>query len=124
MERKRRQRGGRRGAATPASIAKPAAPYIKRGIPCLEILDEEGLAFIEQRADQVLEEIGIEFRGDRETLKILADAGASVDGERVRFEPGMLRRIIQLPTPIPRNSGKKPAAWMRPTAPISCGNRC
>ena len=41
----------------------------------------------------------MEFRGDPEILAIFHDAGAGVDGERVRFEPGMCRRIIQASAP-------------------------
>ena len=41
----------------------------------------------------------MEFRGDPEILAIFRDAGAGVDGERVRFEPGMCRRIIRASAP-------------------------
>ena len=37
----------------------------------------------------------MDFRGDPEVLDILAAAGADVIGERVRFEAGMCREIIQ-----------------------------
>src|SRR5690606_24240248 len=43
-----------------------AQPYIRRRLKNYEVLDEEGLALIERNADTVLEEIGIEFRGDAE----------------------------------------------------------
>ena len=54
----------------------------------MTVLDEEGLAIIERNADTILQEIGMEFRGDPEILRILADAGADVTGERARFERG------------------------------------
>src|SRR4029078_8410284 len=50
-------------------------------------------------ADTILEEVGVEFRGDAEALRLLADAGADVDGVRVRFPRGMCRRIVQATAP-------------------------
>ena len=42
--------------------------FIQRGIPPYRLLGEEGLALIEENADTVLEEIGIEFHDDPEAL--------------------------------------------------------
>jgi len=95
-------RKGRRGGRAERSEKSPAptaAPYIKRSVPCHEILTEEDLATIEQGADTLLKEIGVDFRGDEEVLQIWRDAGASVDGERVRFDAGMLRKTIQKSAP-------------------------
>jgi len=72
-----------------------AAPYISRNIPNYEILSDEGAERIEANADRILDEIGLEFREDPEILEIWKKAGAQVDGERVRFEKGMLREIIK-----------------------------
>ena len=94
---------GRRGRGRAARVARrPAiarASCIRRVLGPLEILDEEGLDLIERNADEILREVGMEFRGDPEILDIFRDAGAGVDGERVRFEPGMCRRIIQASAP-------------------------
>jgi len=96
------RRSRRRGGAS-AREAKRAArsagsasskPYIKRKIPVYNILDEEGLALIEANADRVLEEIGIEFRDDKEALQTWRDAGADVKGERVHFPKGLCRTLI------------------------------
>ena len=87
----RRGRRGRGGGGAEARRAARSGPstsklrYITREIPAYEVLTEEGLALIEQNAETVLEEIGIEFREDEEALQIWRDAGADVDGERVRF---------------------------------------
>ena len=43
--------------------------------------------------------MGVEFRGDAEALRLLREAGASVDGERVRFPRGMCRSIVQATAP-------------------------
>jgi trimethylamine--corrinoid protein Co-methyltransferase len=68
--------------------------YITRRIPTYEPLDEDGLALIEHNAETILQEIGIEFRGDPEALAIWKDAGADVDGERVRFPRGLCRKLV------------------------------
>jgi trimethylamine--corrinoid protein Co-methyltransferase len=47
----------------------------------------------------VLETIGIDFRDDPLALDLLKQAGASVDGERVRFPKGMCREIISSSAP-------------------------
>jgi trimethylamine--corrinoid protein Co-methyltransferase len=64
-----------------------------------EVLDEEGLQLIETNADTVLEEIGIEFRDFPEALALFKDAGADIDGERVRFPRGLCRSIVQKSAP-------------------------
>ena len=94
----RRGRGGResRRAAEPAV---ESAPYITRKIPVFEVLDEAGLQLIENNADTILEEIGIEFRDMPEALDILKQGGAEIDGVTVRFPRGMCRSIIQASAP-------------------------
>ena len=77
----------------------PRAPYIARRIGTFDILAEEGLCLIEENADRILRDTGMEFRNDAEILDLFRDAGADVDGERVRFEPGMCRAIIQASAP-------------------------
>jgi len=91
--RKRRKRGQPRAAVT------PRVPYIQRKISSFDILTEEGLCLIEQNADQILRDTGMDFRDDPEILDLFRDAGADVQGERVRFEPGMCRKIIQATAP-------------------------
>ena len=89
---RRRGRRARDQSATPDT--GPAAPaYLTREIPPYALLGEEGLAAIEAQADWLLKEIGIEFRGDPEALALFRDAGADVQGERVRFEPGMVTAL-------------------------------
>ncbi|MEM7170694.1 MAG: trimethylamine methyltransferase family protein [Pseudomonadota bacterium] len=77
----------------------PRVPYIQRQTGAYEILSEEGLCLIEQNADDILQEIGMEFHDDPEILEIFRRAGADVQGQRVRFEPGMCRQIIQATAP-------------------------
>ena len=94
MPRERRRR--RRGPAESEAQEVPKAPaYIKRKIPHYSILSDDELSVIEENADTILEKVGIVFSEDQETLDILSSAGASIDGERVRFPRGMCRKIIQ-----------------------------
>lgn len=93
-------RRGRRGGGRAAKRARAAAggvrePWIKRSLPYFEVLNEEGLALIEHNADTILEEVGIDFRDDAEALDMWRDAGADIDGERVRFPRGLCRKLVQ-----------------------------
>ena len=94
-ERKKRS-GGRtaRQAARSAPVTQ-GVPYITRNVPVYEVLDEEGLALIEKNAGTILQEIGVEFRGDVEALRIWKDAGADINGERVRIPKGLCKKLIQ-----------------------------
>lgn len=97
-----RHHGGRgRDAKRAARLHQVAAsvPFIRRGIPVCELLNEEGLALIEHNADTVLEEIGVDFRGDEVALATWRAAGADVKGERVRFPRDFCRSIIRKSAP-------------------------
>src|SRR5689334_20058770 len=93
---------GRRGrearvAARMHAVAE-RVPFLTRTLRPLEVLSEEGLAMIEDNADTILEQVGIEFR-DPDALATLRDAGVDVQGERVRFPRGMARQIVQATAP-------------------------
>ncbi len=94
------RRGGRAARRSKrVGTAPPQLPFIHRQVGVYTLLDEEGLELIERNADAILKEVGMEFRDDPEVLQIFRDAGADVQGERVRFETGMCRSIIQATTP-------------------------
>ena len=84
---------GRRTRRTRAVAAAPA--YITRGIPPYAIAPEETLDRIERAVDRILSEVGLDIRDDDEALAMFRKAGATVDGIRVRFEPGMLNEILK-----------------------------
>src|SRR3984957_7694756 len=90
-----------RDAKRAARTARAAAsvPYITRKIPYYEVLSEEGLALLERNADTILEEVGIEFREDAEALSLWKQAGADVQGERVRMPRGLARSLVQKNAP-------------------------
>lgn len=92
----RTRSGGRAGRIqTRAEHAGDAhAPaFLRRQIPVYELLGEEGLALIETNADRILADVGVEIRGDEVALGLFRDAGATVDGARVRFDPGHVRAL-------------------------------
>jgi len=97
----RRRRGAGRDAKRAARLKKSAdiSAWVDRRIPCFEVLDTEALELIEHNADLVLEEIGVEFRDFPRALDLWREAGADVDGERVRFPRGLCRSIIQRSAP-------------------------
>jgi trimethylamine--corrinoid protein Co-methyltransferase len=79
--------------------SRPTIPYLTRRLPPYEVLSEEGLETIEANAEIILEETGINFNGDAEALAIWKDAGAAIDGQRVRFPRGLCRSLIQRSAP-------------------------
>ncbi len=95
----RRPSGRDAKRASRAARAAASIPYITRKIPYYEVLGEEGLSLMEQNADTILEEIGIDFRDDPEALEIWKAAGADVQGERVHFPRGMCRSLVQKTAP-------------------------
>ena len=93
-ERGRRRRRTADSPETPVIIAG-----LKREIPPYIIMSEEGLDIIDEKTDDLLQEVGVEFRGDDEALEIWKETGADVKGQRVRFDRGHVREIIRNTTP-------------------------
>jgi len=88
----RRGRDQRRARARTASAKYP---YIRRRLPVVELLSSEAVEIIEANAETILEEIGIEFRRDPESLRLWRAAGAEVSGERVHIPRGMARALLK-----------------------------
>jgi trimethylamine---corrinoid protein Co-methyltransferase len=96
----RHRSGGRAGRqALRAHSHIERQPFLTRKLAPFEVLGDEGLSIIEHNADTILQEVGLEFRGDPDALRLFADAGADVQGERVRFPRGMCRQIVQASAP-------------------------
>lgn len=96
-------RGARRGREARKEARQNRAgihiPYIKRNIPVSNLTSDEALEIIEANADILLEEIGIDFRDDPESLQLWKDAGADVQGERVHFPKGLCRELLKTAPP-------------------------
>lgn len=101
-----RKRRSRRGAGRTQRSGAPGqnphleVPFIKRGIKPYEIMSEAQLDQIEATSNQIMEEIGIEFRDDPEVVELFRDRGVKVEktGEetwRLRFEPGQALDILR-----------------------------
>lgn len=91
----RRARGGsgsRRAARRGG--AREQLGQILRKIPYFEVMNSEALEIIEENAETVLEEVGLEFRGDAEALELWKEAGCDVKGERVHFPRGLCRKLV------------------------------
>lgn len=90
------RRAGRKDRMAARSARQSVcSPYTVRKIGMVSLIDDEAIAIIERNADRILDEIGMEFRGDPETLELFKAHGARVDGERVRFDPGWCRDKIK-----------------------------
>ena len=76
-----------------SAVAAEAPAFLKRRIPAYELLDEEALVALEEHADWLLAEIGIEIRDDPEAIALFREAGVSVDGELLRFDRGQARAL-------------------------------
>ncbi|MGI9310159.1 MAG: trimethylamine methyltransferase family protein [bacterium] len=88
-----RRSGGRSARIKRRAASAVAAPVaLVRRTPPYDLLDEESLDALERQADWILHRIGVEIR-DAESLALLRRAGASVDGSRARFEPGLARAL-------------------------------
>ena len=96
MVRDRSARERRQRRATGGDASDTAAPaYITRKIPFYEFLDEEGLVKLEDHADWIIQEVGLEFRDDPEALEIWKKAGADVKDTRVRLDKGAARDLCK-----------------------------
>lgn len=94
---RRRARGGG-GAARRAertSVKIETAKYIERNIPNFEVLNAEALEIIEYNAETILEEVGVNFVDNPAALERWRDAGADVQGERVRIPRGLARKLCE-----------------------------
>jgi trimethylamine--corrinoid protein Co-methyltransferase len=97
----RRPRSGTREARKARRAQQPHGPaFITRRLPPYELLGEEGLLTIEAHAEQLLEEIGMEIRGDPGALALWQRAGASItEGCRVHVPRGLARELVRRSAP-------------------------
>ena len=87
--------GGAARRAERTAVVIETAKYIERNIPNFEILDETALKIIETNAEKILEEIGVNFPDNPTAMKLWQEAGASIDGDRVRIPRGLARKLIK-----------------------------
>ncbi|WP_306144457.1 trimethylamine methyltransferase family protein [Roseibium sp. MMSF_3412] len=87
----RRARAARGRSAT----SKPDAPFIRRVLPDMNLLDEEQVVALEAQVDWIFEEVGVAFRDDPEALRIWREAGARLDGDLVRADADFIRTLCR-----------------------------
>ncbi|MGV6838883.1 MAG: trimethylamine methyltransferase family protein [Planktomarina sp.] len=91
--RRSRSGGGAARRAERTSLKIETAPYIQRKTPVYDLLPDSTLQIIEENAEKVLEEIGVNFVENPEALALWEKAGAKIDGERVRIPRGLARKL-------------------------------
>ena len=99
QERHRKSGGRAARQATRKSAGAQREAYLPRLIKPYELASEEILSVLEHNAATILEEIGVEIRDYPSAIERFKNAGAHVDGTRVRFPRGMCRSIIQASAP-------------------------
>ncbi len=95
LGRRSRSGGGAARRAERTAVRIETARYIERNIPNFEVLGEAALATIESNAETVLAEIGVNFVNNPGALTRWRDAGAEIEGERVRIPRGLARELCQ-----------------------------
>ena len=88
------ERSTRRRTRTSQRTEAVYPPFLKRNIPLYELLSVDGVEAIEYHADLILQEFGIQFRGDEETIRLFVEAGAEAQGEIVRFPAGLIQKLV------------------------------
>ena len=68
-------------------------PELERRIPWVDLLSDDQVQVIHDASMDVVEEIGVEFRCD-DALALWRDAGAAVDGARVRLDREQLMALV------------------------------
>ncbi|MFP7570661.1 trimethylamine methyltransferase family protein [Marivita sp. S2033] len=92
---RRRGGGGASRRAERSAVSFETARYIQRNIPNFEILNDEALEIIEANAETVLAEIGVNIVNNPTALDLWREAGADVNGERVRIPRGLARKLCE-----------------------------
>jgi trimethylamine--corrinoid protein Co-methyltransferase len=98
-ERRVRGGGGAARRAERTAVSVETAKYIERNVPNYEVLTEEALDVIERNAETILAEIGVNFVDNPAALQRWRDAGAEIEGERVRIPRGLARKLCSARNP-------------------------
>ena len=91
--RRGRSGGGAARRALRTAVSVETAKYIERNVPNYEVLTKEALNVIEANAETVLAEIGVMFVDNPAALDRWKEAGAEIEGERVRIPRGLARQL-------------------------------
>ncbi len=95
VRKRTRSGGGSARRAERTAVKIECERFIERNIPNLEILSQEAIEIIEYNAETVLEEIGVAFTDNPGAIEIWRNAGADIEGERVRIPRGLARKLCR-----------------------------
>ena len=95
IRKRTRSGGGSARRAERTAVKIECERFIERNIPNLEILSEEAIEIIEFNAETILEEIGVAFTDNPRAIEIWRNAGADIEGERVRIPRGLARKLCR-----------------------------
>ncbi|QIE46325.1 trimethylamine methyltransferase family protein [Pseudohalocynthiibacter aestuariivivens] len=70
-----------------------ASPHVERRLPFFDPINDDGIERLEAQVDWIMQDLGLEFRDDPEALRIWTEAGAKVDGTRVRAPADWIRAL-------------------------------
>ncbi|MDE0303762.1 MAG: trimethylamine methyltransferase family protein [Albidovulum sp.] len=91
--RRSRTGGGAARRAERTRVSIETARFIERNVPNFDLLNLEALEVIEDNAETVLEEIGVDFVDNPQALILWREAGADIDGNRVHIPKGLARKL-------------------------------
>ena len=95
IRKRTRSGGGSARRAERTAVKIECERFIERNIPNLEILSEEAIEIIEFNAETILEEIGVAFTDNPGAIEVWRNAGADIEGERVRIPRGLARKLCR-----------------------------
>jgi len=78
-----------------AESGVPASPYIQRTLPFFDLLGEDRLEHLEKQVDWILQDVGIAFRDDPESLALWKKEGATVEGDIVKAPADWIRHLCK-----------------------------
>ena len=95
-----RGKNAHKGGAAGALPSLRALPYIRRVLPWYEVLDEEALTRLEAATDWLIENKGVAFRDDPESLALWKvaggkAAGVKIDGDVIRAPADWIRDLCR-----------------------------
>ncbi len=86
-----RRRGRAQRVSQTSTHTSAVSPRNRLG--AYEPFSNDQIDRLEAHADRILDEVGVDFRGDDEALELFRSAGARVEGQRVRFDPGLAAKL-------------------------------
>ena len=95
IRKRTRSGGGSARRAERTAVKIECERFIERNIPNLEILSQEAIEIIEYNAETVLEEIGVAFTDNPGAIELWRNAGADIEGERVRIPRGLAKKLCR-----------------------------